>query len=65
LITTAFQSAADLDVSQNELRVTLAPLSSPHRSQAIGALCQSLNAMNVCFPGTSLRMRFEVAPDPG
>jgi len=64
LITTAFQSAADLDVSKNELRVTLAPLSSPHRSQAIGALCQSLNAMNVCFPGTSLRMRFAVAPDP-
>lgn len=64
LITTAFQSAADLDVSKNELRVTLAPLSSPHRSRAISALCQSLNAMNVCFPGTSLRMRFGVAPDP-
>ena len=64
LITTAFQSAADLDVSQNELRVTLAPLSSPRRSQAIGALCESLNAMNVRFPGTELRMRFGVAPPP-
>lgn len=64
LITTAFQSAANLDVTQNELRVTLAPLSSLHRSQAISALCHSLNAMNVCFPGTELRMRFGVAPDP-
>lgn len=62
LITSALQSAADLEVSQKELRVTLSPLSSQHRSEAIGAMCTTLNQMDVCFPGTELHLRFWVAP---
>ena len=61
LITTALQSPADLEIGPGELKITLAPLSSKHRSKAIGAMCESLNKMEVCFPGTGLRMRFEVA----
>jgi len=34
LVQSALASAADLHIEKNELRVTLAPLSSPHRSRA-------------------------------
>lgn len=63
LIGTALQSAADVEVNQKkkELRVTLLPLSSPHRSEAIAAMCKELDRMRVCFPGSHLRMRFGVA----
>lgn len=64
LIQTALQSAAALQPTDRELRVTLAPLSSPHRSEAIAALCEKLNRAETCFPGTELRMRFAVAGFP-
>ena len=64
LIQTALASAADIDVTQDELCVTLAPLSSAHRSLAIAALCQALNSTAPCFPGTRLRLRFAVGPAP-
>lgn len=61
LVTSAFESAGSLDVADGELRVTLAPLSSPHRSQAVAALCEALNGIGACFPGTKLKLRFKVA----
>lgn len=61
LVTSAIESAGNLDVGDGELRVTLAPLSSPHRSQAIAALCEALNGMDACFPGTKLKLRFGIA----
>jgi hypothetical protein len=61
LIQTALQGAATLEPTDTELRVTLCPLSSAHRSQAVAALCETLNESNTCFPGTRLRMRFAVA----
>ena len=64
LITSALQSAADLEVGKNYLMVRLAPLSSTHRSQAIAKMCETLNKMNVCFPGTSLRLRYGVIDEP-
>ena len=42
------------------IKVTLAPLSSPHRSRAIGALCAELNLLGTRFPGSSLRLRYAV-----
>jgi hypothetical protein len=68
LAQTALASAADITVTPTELVVTLAPLSSPHRSRAIAALCEKLNATRTAFPGTSLRLRYAVAgvaPCPG
>jgi prepilin-type processing-associated H-X9-DG protein len=62
LIQAALSSAADIDVDGEELRVTLAPLSSAHRSRAVQALCEELDRASVRFPGTHLRMRFAVAP---
>jgi transposase len=56
----AFQSCGRLEVGPNELRVTLAAQSSPHRSRALAALCEKLNDLDTCFPGTNLRLRFAV-----
>jgi transposase len=62
LLQSAFSGAADLQVTEKELRVTLAPLSSPHRGRAIAALCDELNKTNTTFPGSSLRLRYAVRP---
>ena len=61
LIQSALQSTASLEPIGNELRITLSPLSSPHRSQALAALCETLNNTKTRFPGTDLLMRFAVA----
>lgn len=60
LVQSALASAADIDVTPNELRVTLAPLSSRHRTRAVAALCEHLNASPTCFPGTELRLVFAI-----
>jgi hypothetical protein len=60
LIQSALSSTADLEVTQSELVVTLAPLSSPHRTRAIAALCEELNASTTTFPGSCLRLRYAV-----
>jgi hypothetical protein len=61
-------SQADLDVADGELRVTVHPLSSEHRTRALAALCGALDAAKLVFPGTSLRLRYRVTttgcPDP-
>jgi prepilin-type processing-associated H-X9-DG protein len=61
LIHSALLSAADIKVSEHELLITLAPLSSAHRSRAIAALCNNLNATATIFPGTKMRLRYAVA----
>lgn len=60
LIQTALTSAADLEVTDRELRVVIAPLSSAHRTRAIAALCEDFNRAPTAFPGTRLRLRFSV-----
>jgi transposase len=63
LIQSALADTADLVVSDHELRVRLHPLSSPHRTRAIAALCDELNRSPVFFPGSRLRLHFLV-PTP-
>jgi hypothetical protein len=60
LIQSALASTADLHVGSREIRVTLAPQSSPHRTRAIAALCEKLNETATCFPGSKLRLRFAI-----
>jgi prepilin-type processing-associated H-X9-DG protein len=62
LIQAALLSAADLEVTATELRVTLLPQSSPHRTRAIAALCEELNSLNTVFPGSRLRLRYAIHP---
>jgi hypothetical protein len=63
-IQAALQDTADIEPAGDQLRITLAPLSSPHRSRVLEALCVGLNKTNALFPGTQLRMRYSVAPSP-
>lgn len=64
LIAAALRSAADLEVTDHELRVTIAPQSSPHRSEAIKGLCASLNKLDTIVPGTRLRLVLDCATEP-
>jgi hypothetical protein len=60
LVQSALASAADIEVTKDELRVTLAPLSSPHRTRAVAALCEHINQSRTLFPGSNLRLVFGV-----
>src|SRR6202048_3156123 len=59
-----FATAGDIRVCDNELHITLAPLSSPHRTHAAQALCEMLDQTATTFPGSRLRIRFAVRPPP-
>ncbi len=64
LIQSALAGSADLVVTDTELRVVLTPLSSPHRTRALAALCEELDRADTRFPGSRLRLRYAVA-SPG
>jgi len=53
-------SAAELEVTQTELRVTLAAQSSPHRTLVIAALCKEVDQTKTIFPGSGLLLRFTI-----
>lgn len=57
-----FATAGDIRVCDSELHITLAPLSSPHRTHAAQALCEMLDQTATIFPGSRLRIRFAVRP---
>ena len=59
-----FTTAGDIRVCDSELHITLAPLSSPHRTHAAQALCEMLDQTATLFPGSRLRMRFAVRSPP-
>jgi hypothetical protein len=61
LVQNILASAADLEVTPEELRVKVAPLSSPHRTKVLAALCAELDKALAVFPGTRLRVRFAVS----
>jgi transposase len=60
LIQSALASAANLEVTQAELRVILAAQSSPHRTRAIAALCEELNQTKTVFPGSKLPLHYSI-----
>jgi hypothetical protein len=61
LLHAVFQSSARLEVTDTELRITIAAQSSPHRSVALANLCRELDAEVMYYPGSSLRVRLAVA----
>jgi len=65
LIQTALSSTGALAPSHDRLAVTLAPLSSAHRSRVIAAVCDSLNATATPFPGSRQVMHYGVSLPPG
>ena len=60
LLQAAFQASARLEVTETELKITIAAQSSPHRSEALAKLCRELDAEVVYYPGSSLRVRLAV-----
>lgn len=58
IIQSMLQSSGDLEVHPGELRVILAPQSSPHRTRALALLCKDLNGLGTNFPGSDLRLHF-------
>ena len=60
LIQSALASAADIEVTNRELRITVAPMSSAHRTRAIAALCEELNRTETIFPGSRLRLIYAI-----
>jgi transposase len=57
-----FATAGDVHVADGELNLTLAPLSSPHRTHAAQALCELLDKTATIYPGSRLRIRFAMRP---
>jgi hypothetical protein len=64
LLRELFSVTGDIKVTQSELQITLAPLSSPHRTRAAQAVCQLLDQTATVFPGSRLRLRFAARPPP-
>jgi len=60
LLHAAFQSAGQIHVEGDRLRITIEPQSSPHRTAVLAKLCEQLNAVDTTFPGTKLRLAFAV-----
>jgi hypothetical protein len=52
--------AADIEVTERQLRVTLAPMSSLHKTKAVAALCEELNQTETLFPGSLLLLRYAI-----
>jgi len=64
LIQNALATGGDIEVTGTELLVALDPLSSPHKTHALAAVCEQLNATDTRFPGTRLRLRFSLKAEP-
>ncbi len=64
LIHSALSASGDIQVTDAELLVSIDPLSSPHKTQALTAVCEQLSLTSTRFPGTNLRMRFAIKPEP-
>jgi hypothetical protein len=64
LVQSALMASADIEVTDTQLHVAIEPLSSPHKTQALAAMCDDLNRTSTRFPGTKLQMRFFVKPEP-
>ncbi len=60
LLHALFQTAGRVELDEQHLRIKLHPQSSPHRTAAIINLCEELNKLETCFPGTNLRLQFAV-----
>jgi hypothetical protein len=56
------KTAGALRVEPNRLRIILQPQSTPTRTRILEHLCRRVSALDVVYPGATLRLSFEVAP---
>lgn len=64
LLQELFQAAADIHVTEDKLCITVHPLSSPHRTLAVQALCDTLTETETTFPGSRLKLQFAIRQRP-
>lgn len=64
LVQNALSAGGDIEVTDDHLLVSIDPLSSPHKTQALARVCEKLNVTATPFPGTHLRLRFAIKPEP-
>ena len=60
LLHETFATPADIRLVDNRMHVMLNPLSAPHRTRAIAALCDELTATQTLYPGTDLTLVYTV-----
>ena len=60
LVANALARKGDLAVQNGHLWVTLEPMASPNRTQAVARLCDQLNTTDTRYPGTDLIMRYTI-----
>jgi transposase len=58
-----YQSSGRVEVKGDELWITIAQQSSPHRTEVLRKLCAEYDSRGVRYPGTTLRLRYAVEPD--
>jgi hypothetical protein len=66
LVRELFRSEADLtpDLASGELRIELHSLSNPRSNRAIAHLLTELNASELTYPGTKLKLVYSLARVP-
>lgn len=64
LIHEIISAKGDLHIDGSVLTVTLDSLSSPHRTEVVSQICQTLTDSLSTFPGSNLRLRFDIRPRP-
>jgi len=60
LIRSALLSAAAIEPTRTEIRITLASQSTAARTAALATLCRQMDAAGVVFPGTRQRLRYAI-----
>ena len=51
----------EVDRKNQELKISLYPLSNLRSNEAISKICQTVNDTNTIYPGTNLRLNFKIA----
>jgi len=64
LIHEILSAKGDLHVDGSVLSVSIHPLTAPHRTDAVAKICQTLTDTLSIFPGSNLRLRFEILRRP-
>lgn len=59
LIREMLLASADILPDAEHLRVRIHSLANPRSNAALAHLCATLNALDLCYPGTTLKLRYE------
>jgi hypothetical protein len=61
MVAAILSTTGSLKVSADQLHITLEKQSEPSRTRVLEHLCQVISDRQACYPGTDLKLVFEVA----